>query len=63
MSDSDVLDDLFHGCAFQAFLEVAQAQQGWPDADATRSLAYRNYEDALASSPRNNRYAEIPMNR
>ena len=44
----DILDDLFHGCALAAFLEQAHAQQGWPDAEATRQLAYRMYEEALA---------------
>jgi len=63
MSDSDVLDDLFHGCAFQAFLEIAKTRQGWPDTEATRALAYRHYEDALASSPRNRRYTKYPLTR
>ena len=44
----DLLDDLFMGCALAAFLEQAQAEQGWPDPEATRRLAYQMYEDALA---------------
>jgi len=44
----DILDDLFHGCAFVAFLEVTYASQGWPDPDAVKRMAYRLYEEALA---------------
>lgn len=44
----DLLDDLFHGCALVAFLEVARTT-GWPPPpEATRALAYELYEDALA---------------
>jgi hypothetical protein len=42
-----ILDDLFHGCALSAFVEQAKSQQDWPDAEATRAMAYRLYEDAL----------------
>jgi hypothetical protein len=45
----DILDDLFHGCAFAAFVEQAIAQGGPPDQEATRVRAYRYYEDALAA--------------
>ena len=44
----DILDDLFQGCALTAFLELAHAQQDWPDPQATRRRAYQLYEDALA---------------
>jgi hypothetical protein len=44
----DLFDDLFHGCALAAFVEQASAEQTWPDPEATRRLAYRLYEDALA---------------
>ncbi len=47
MTDT-ILDDLFLGCAFTAFLEQAHAQQGWPDPEATRLRAYKIYEEALA---------------
>ena len=46
--DDDILDDLFHACAFTAFLEQAVIKQGWPDPEATRRLAYRLYEEAPA---------------
>lgn len=46
MIDPTILDDLFHGCAFAAFVEVAQQQQGWPEREAVRQLAYRDYEKA-----------------
>lgn len=45
----EALDDLFHGCAFAAFVEQAIAQGSWPEAGATRRAAYAHYETALAS--------------
>jgi hypothetical protein len=45
----DILDDLFHGCAFAAFVEQAIAEGGPPDREATRVRAYRSYEEALAA--------------
>lgn len=49
MSNSDsILDDLFHGCAIAAFVEQASAERGWPEPEATRQLAFRRYEEALA---------------
>lgn len=50
MSDAedDVLDDLFHSCAFAAYVELAISCRGVPDIEATRRLAYRYYEEALA---------------
>lgn len=52
MSDNDILDDLFHGCAFAAFVEQAAIERGWPDPEATRIRAYRHYEEALAARSR-----------
>lgn len=43
----DILDDLFHGCALAAYVELAIACRGVPDRDATRLLAYRYYEESL----------------
>ncbi|MBC7816367.1 MAG: hypothetical protein IAG10_05690 [Planctomycetaceae bacterium] len=48
----DILDDLFHGCAFAAFVEQAAVTGGSPCLEATRRLAYRYYEDALAARQR-----------
>jgi hypothetical protein len=48
----DILDGLFHGCALAAFLEQAEAEQGWPESEATKQRAYRYYEDALAAKNR-----------
>lgn len=48
----DILDDLFHGCAFAAFLELAATRGGWPCPDATRRLTYQFYEEALAEKNR-----------
>jgi hypothetical protein len=45
----DMLDDLFHGCAFAAFVEQAIAQGGPPDMEATKRRAFHLYEEALAS--------------
>jgi hypothetical protein len=44
----DILDDLFHGCAFAAFVTQATAERGWPDSDATRRRAFDYYQDELA---------------
>lgn len=44
----DILDDLFHGCAFNAFVEQAHLQQGPPCPELTRRRAYQLYEEALA---------------
>jgi hypothetical protein len=44
----EILDGLFHACAFAAFLEQSHAQQRWPDSEATRQRAYQLYEQALA---------------
>ena len=55
MSDTqpdDILDDLFHGCAFAAFVEQAALTGGSPCPEATRRLAYRYYEEALAARQR-----------
>jgi hypothetical protein len=52
MSD-DILDDLFHGCALAAYLEVAAETGQWPpDSELTRIRAYRLYEEALAGKNR-----------
>ena len=48
-SEDDIMDDLFHACAFTAYLEQAQIQQGWPDSEATRQRAYAYFEEALKS--------------
>lgn len=52
MTDDDLFDDLFHNSAWAAFLEQAHRQQGWPDREATRQLAYQFYEEALAEKNR-----------
>jgi hypothetical protein len=54
MTDSpdDPLDGLFHACALAAYLDQAEAEQGWPSSEATRERAYRYYEDALAGKNR-----------
>jgi hypothetical protein len=45
----EILDGLFHACAWAAYLDQAREEQGWPDPEATRRRAYRYYEDALAA--------------
>lgn len=45
----DPLDELFHACALQAFLERAAVEQQWPDVEATRRRAVDLYEQALAA--------------
>ena len=51
-SEDEILDGLFHGCALAAFLDQAQAEQGWPSCEATRQRACRYYEVALAAKAR-----------
>lgn len=46
--DDTLFDDLFHGCAFAAFVEQAALQGGSPCPEKTRRLAYQFYEEALA---------------
>lgn len=48
----EIWDDLFHSCAFAAYVELAMACGGPPDSEATRRLAYRYYEKALAAKHR-----------
>jgi hypothetical protein len=50
--DPEIFDDLFHGCAFRAFIDEARAVQGSPDSEATRRRAYRYYEEAMAEKQR-----------
>jgi hypothetical protein len=51
-SDDDILDDLFHGCAFAAFIDQAIEEGGPPDMEATRRRAFAYYEQALATRNR-----------
>lgn len=44
----DILDDLFHGCAFAAFVELSIGRKGPPDMEATRERAFCYYEEELA---------------
>lgn len=53
MTDDDPwFDGPFHGCALSVFVERAIAEGGWPDAENTRRLAYRYYEETLAETGR-----------
>lgn len=45
---AEILDDLFHGVAFSAFLEESVKTGGQPCSVATRERAYRSYELELA---------------
>lgn len=47
--DDPLWDDLFHGCAFAAFVELASVLRAWPTPEAVRTLAYQHYEMALAA--------------
>jgi hypothetical protein len=47
--DDEIFTDLFHACAFWAFLEQSAIEQVMPpDSNATRQRAYDLYEQALA---------------
>lgn len=49
----NILDDLFHGCALEAWLEIAEATGQWPpDSESVRRRAYELYEAALRELPR-----------
>ncbi|WP_437191124.1 hypothetical protein [Planctomicrobium sp. SH527] len=48
LNDDPIFDDLFHGCAFAAYVELTIQCGGVPDQDTTRQLAYRYYEAELA---------------
>ena len=55
MSDDldDILDSLFHGCAWAAYVEQMAADGRWPpDAEATKQRAFRYYEEELAKKNR-----------
>ena len=58
MTDDDILDDLFLGCAFAAFIDQAIEQRGPPDMEATRRRAYRLYEEAFASKSDGKRHIQ-----
>ena len=60
MTEDDIWDDLFHGCAVRAYLEVwCQTGQFPPDSEATRRRAYQLYEEALAEKNRCPRGAKL----
>ena len=44
----EILDDLFHGAAFAAYLDEANLAKGPPCPVKTRQRAYRYYEEWLA---------------
>ena len=49
----DILDDPFHFCALQAYMEIfAQTRHFPPDSETTRIRAYQLYEEALAEKNR-----------
>jgi hypothetical protein len=51
-AQDDIFDDLFHGCALVAFVQIALATGDWPDPESTRRRAYELYEEALAKKGR-----------
>lgn len=51
-SGDDLLDDLFHGCAFAAYVELAAETGNLPDCESTRRRAFQLYEEALAEKHR-----------
>jgi len=53
--DDDIMDDLFHGCAFAAFIDQATLQKALPDMEATRRRACDYYEQELAARNRQKR--------
>jgi len=59
----DILDSLFHGCAWAAYLDQAAEEGGWPSREGTRRRAYRYYEDALAAKNRRSWLSSPPRRR
>lgn len=53
--DDDILDDLFHGCAFAAFIDQAIEEGGPPHLEATHRRAFAYYEQELAAKNRRGR--------
>ena len=49
MTDDNIWDDMFHGCAFAAFIDQAIEERAPPDMEATRRRAFAYYEQALAT--------------
>ena len=45
----EILDDLLHGCALAAFVDLAIACRGYPESEATKRLACQYYEEAIAA--------------
>ena len=59
-TDDDILDDLFHGCAFAAYVELAFERQGPPDTEATRKRAYAYFEAELSRRQTSAGPARVP---
>lgn len=52
--NDDILDDLFHGCAWEAYLHVAHTTHRWPpDSESVRRLTYALYESSLRERHQN----------
>lgn len=50
--DDAFWDDIFLGCAWDAYVELAMLTKAPPDSEETRILAYRYYEETLATRNR-----------
>jgi hypothetical protein len=47
-TDDPLWDDVFHGCAWAAFIDEARSQQGTPDSESVRWRAFAYYEQQIA---------------
>lgn len=47
----EILDDVLHGCAVAADVELAAECGGVPDEEITRRRAFHDYEEALPAKP------------
>jgi hypothetical protein len=54
-TDDEIWDDLFHGCAWAAFIDQAIQEGGQPDPEATRLRAYDYYQQELDAKNRRGR--------
>lgn len=48
MTADPILDDLFHACAIEAFVQESRQVGGWPHSESVKQRAYGLYEEELA---------------
>jgi hypothetical protein len=51
-TDDPMWSELFIGCSFWAFVQVARETQGWPPSEAVKQRAYSMYEAEMKNKNR-----------